>query len=233
MSEEEYRITGDHLKKINPNWTFEKWSYRHTFVAKMKYIDKVLSKIPKSSKIFDAGCGEGKLVDKYRALGYDITGMDMQYSSEFVKKGNILETGFDSDKFDVVVNLDVIEHMNFEDQEKLVKELSRILKPNGLLIMSVPNLAHLSSRWWFLLTGKLIRTAKPSYHPGDRPLREYIKMLKEFFVVEKVRGISPTIPVLFQITQVFPQYTNWLYKIISIFRVPSWCFNDIIFCRKK
>lgn len=230
---EDYRISGEHLKEINPNWTFEKWSYRHTFVAKMKYIDKLLSKVSKSARIFDAGSGQGVLVNKYREKGYDIMGMDIKYESKYVKKGNILDTKFKEGSFDYILNLDVIEHMSFEDQEKLVKELHRVLKKGGKLVMCVPNLAHLSSRIMMLFTGRLIRTAKPDYHPGDRPLAEYMKMLKQYFKVNKVKGLSPTIPVLFQLTQLFPPYFGWLYHILSIFAIPSWCFNDLIICEKR
>ncbi|MBW3003722.1 class I SAM-dependent methyltransferase [Candidatus Woesearchaeota archaeon] len=229
----EYRITGEHLKKIDPNWTFEKWSYRHTFVAKMKYIDKLLSKISKTAKIFDAGCGQGLLVNKYSDKGFDISGMDIQYQGKHVKKGNILNTGFQANHFDLVLNLDVIEHLVLEDQEKLIKELHRILKTGGTLIIALPNLAHLSSRFMFFFTGRLIRTAKPSYHPGDRPLAEYIKMLKTHFKIKKVKGVGVTIPVLFQLTQLWPAYFGWLYKILGLFAIPSWCFDDILICEKK
>lgn len=234
MRDEEYKITGEHLKKINPNWTFEDWSYRHTFVAKMKYIDKLLSKIDKSKKIFDAGSGQGLLVKKYREKGYDIVGMDLSYENNYVMKGNILKTGIKPSTYDIILNLDVIEHLDIQDHENLIKEFHRILKPGGQLIMSIPNLAHLSSRLLFLFTGKLIRTAKAEYHPSDRPIKEHIAILKKYFKVKKIKGISPTIPIIFQLTQLFPRYTYWLYSVNSIFSfMYNWCFNCIIICEKE
>lgn len=221
--------SGEHLKKINPNWTFDNWSYRHTFVAKMKYIERILRKVPKEAKILDAGCGQGLLVQEFHQRGYDTMGIDAFYSSELVKKDNILRNKFKDNTFDVILCLDVIEHFQLEEQEKLIKELTRIIKPGGKIIWSIPNLAHLSSRLWFLLTGRLLRTAKVSYHPGDRPISEYYALLKNHLSIEKKKGLSPTIPVLFQLTQLFPRYTGWLYWGLKPFQVVTgWCFNVVV-----
>ena len=128
----------------------------------------------------------------------------------------------------------MIEHLQLNEQENLVKELSRICKPKGKIIWSIPNMAHLSSRIFFLFTGKLLRTAKVSYHPGDRPINEYYPILSKYLEIKKKRGLSATIPILFQTTQVIPQYTGWLYWILKPFALISgWCFNVIIVSKKK
>jgi len=226
--------SGEHLKKINPKWTFERWSYRHTFVAKMKYIEKILKKVPKSYKILDAGCGQGLLVEEFKRRGYDISGIDAFYSSELVKKGDILNNDFENNQFDLILCLDVIEHFQLNEQEKLVKELTRIVKPKGKIIFSIPNLAHLSSRILFLIIGRLLRTAKADYHPGDRPIKEYYTIIKKHLQIENKKGLSATIPVLFQFTQLYPQYTYWLYYLLKPFQIFSdWCFNVIVVGKKK
>jgi len=229
----EQLYSGDHLKKINPNWSFKKWSYRHTFVAKMKYVTKLLEKTPKNHKILDAGCGQGLLVEHFRKKGYDISGIDAFYGSEYVEKGNLLQNKLVDNSFDVILCLDVIEHFPLLEQEKLIQELTRILKPTGKMIWSIPNQAHLSSRVLFLFTGKLLRTAKVDYHPGDRPINEYYRMLKKHLMITGTKGLSPTIPILFQATQVIPHYTGWLYTGLKPFSViPNWCFNVIVITQK-
>jgi SAM-dependent methyltransferase len=225
--------SGEHLLKINPNWTFEKWSYKHTFIAKMKYIEKLLSRIPKNWKILDAGCGQGLLVKEFRERGYNIIGLDAFYENEYVQKEDIFKNSFVADNFDLILCLDVIEHFNFEQQEELVVELTRLLKPTGKLVFSIPNLAHLSSRFMFLFTGRLIRTAKISYHPGDRPINEYLSFISKHLTIIQKKGLSPTIPVLFQLTQLFPTVTGWLYTLLKPFSIfYSWCFNVIIVGKK-
>lgn len=225
--------SGEHLKKINPKWTFKKWSYRPTFEAKMKYITSVLSKVPKNKKILDAGCGQGLLVEFLKRRGHDVIGIDAFYGSENVVKKDIFDNGFKENTFDLILCLDVIEHFPFSEQEKLVVELTRILKPGGVIIWSIPNMAHLSSRIAFLFLGRLLRTAKVSYHPGDRPIGEYYRMIRRHLKIVKKKGLSPTIPVAFQMVQLFPHLTGWLYCLLKPFGVFSnWCFNVVVVGKK-
>ena len=65
------------------------------------------------------------------------------------------------------------------EQAAALGEIRRVLRPEGSAIMSIPNLAHLASRWRFFFKGKLARTARVSKHPGDRPVAEYLSMLRE------------------------------------------------------
>jgi len=227
-----WAINGEHLKKINPAWTFEKWSYRHTFIAKMRYIEKFLLEQDKKLKILDVGCGQGLLVNHFHELGYDIKGIDKEYSSKLVMKQDIFKTKIKNNSYDLILCLDVIEHFDISEQEKLVKVLQRILKTDGRIVFSVPNMAHLSSRIMFLASGKLIRTAKIEYHPGDRPANEYKILFKKYFRIEEIKGISPAIPILFQITQKWPHLTGWLYFLIKWMTIPGWCFNVIFVCKK-
>jgi len=225
--------SGEHLKKINPKWKFDNWSYRHSFVAKMKYVERLLSGVSKEAKILDAGCGQGLLVKEFRRKGYEIMGIDAFYGSEYVKKDNILNNSFEDDSFDLILCLDVIEHFQKNEQETLVKELTRILKPNGRIIWSIPNKSHLSSRIFFFCP-KLTRTANPKYHPGDRPIKNYFPILRKHLKIERKKGISPTIPILFQLTQLFPKYTEWLYNLLEPFSTfYSWCFNVIVVGKKR
>ncbi len=227
--------SGEHLKKINPNWKFASWSYRHSFVAKMKHITSFLSTVSKDAKILDAGCGQGLLVNWCKERGHDIIGVDTFYGGELVKQEDILQTGFEADSFDVILCLDVIEHFGLLEQHKLIAELKRVLKPGGVIVWSIPNMGNLSSRVSFLLIGRLLRTARVSYHPGDRPIYEYCQLLKdEGLEITKKNGISATIPGFFQLTQLWPQYFGWLYFLLKPFQIiPNWCFNVVVYVTKK
>ncbi len=227
----EYKKRGDYHKKLDPHW-----SYYPTYLAKKKFVFNLLKKESKNSQILDMGCGEGVFVEELVSQGFkNVLGIDLNYSSELVKKENILETSFSPKQFDIILLLDVIEHMSFREQEKALKEIKRILKNDGKLIISIPNLAHFYSRISFLLKGSLKRTANIKKHPGDRPIGEYLQLLDNVgFQIKKIKGLFPTYPFLYNIIITFPAKTLWLYNFLNkTVAFPNFCFLNIFVCNKK
>jgi ubiquinone/menaquinone biosynthesis C-methylase UbiE len=53
--------------------------------------------------------------------------------------------------FDIVCSLEVIEHV--EDHFAFCREIARVLKPGGTVVISTPNVLNLNSRWRYLVTG--------------------------------------------------------------------------------
>jgi len=224
----EYRIKGEYHKQLDPNWI-----YYPIYIEKMKRIDELMQN-KKNFKILDAGCGEGALVVRYRKKGYDIKGFDLNYSSKYIKKGDITRIPFSNEKFDLVLCLDVLEHIEFEKQKEAIKELNRVLRKKGTLILGVPNLANFISRISFLLTGKLIRTSDIYRHKGDRPINEFIQLLKKNnFKIKKRVGLFPTFPLISILTKKIPSKVLILHKIYNfLLGYPNWCFENIIVCEK-
>ena len=194
---------------------------------------RFLNQLPANSKILDVGCGEGLLVEEYRTQGRDIVGLDLHYESAAVRRGDIIHMPFESGSMDVVLALDVIEHLQFPDQTRALSEIHRVLKPGGQFLVTVPNLAHFSSRLAFLLTGRLLRTSSIERHPGDRPYAEYRRLFAEQFEMERVRGLFPTFPISSLLTLAFPAGMLWWHRVLNtLFAWPSWCFLTAFWCRK-
>jgi 2-polyprenyl-3-methyl-5-hydroxy-6-metoxy-1,4-benzoquinol methylase len=61
---------------------------------------------------------------------------------------------FSDEEFDVVIMCETLEHLNFNPLP-VIKEINRVLKQNGILYLSLPNLACLNNRL-YLLEGKSI-----------------------------------------------------------------------------
>lgn len=224
----EYSERGDYHRQLDPNWR-----YYPIYVEKMRFVESFLAKLPRGSTILDMGCGEGILVEKFRRLGYDIAGLDLNYESEYVRRGDITATRLPEASVDVVLCLDVIEHLDFATQERAAREIARILKPGGTLLATIPNLAHLSSRLSFLLTGRLLRTSSIDRHPGDRPVHEYRQLFRRHFSLKRVRGIFPTFPISSLLTLVCPARMLWWHRILNRFAAyPNWCFLNIFECQK-
>ena len=87
----------------------------------------------------------------------------------------------------------------------------------------------------FALAGRLIRTASPSKHPGDRPIEEYLDLARRtgFELVER-RGIFPTVPVLTRAIRKSPARLAPLHRLLTrLLPVPGWCFlNVLLFTRR-
>lgn len=226
----EYIQKGDYHKNLDKNWPFYP-----VYLAKMRMVENYLSQNGAGKKILDLGCGEGVLVEKLKSQKYDIVGVDLNYESDFVLKRPITDTGFNDDSFDVVMCLDVLEHLDFNEQEKALDEIRRVLKPNGTLVLTLPNLAHLASRLSFLFSGKLLRTSDIARHKGDRPIREFIRLIKnKEFMIKKRRGLFPTFPIISFLTYYFPGKAGFLHKFYNIFLAyPNWSFLNFIICDNK
>ena len=194
---------------------------------------RYLDALPPGTRVLDAGCGEGVLVDEY-ASRLAISGVDVNYESERVAHASVTRLPFPDASFDRALCLDVLEHLAFEDQAGALGELFRVLAPGGELLVSVPNLAHLQSRVQFLLRGRLIRTASELKHPGDRPAGEYIQLAERAgFTLAARRGIFPTIPIVTRLIRHHPQSLaplhRWLTRLLP---VPGWCFLNLLTFRK-
>src|SRR5215204_1838563 len=202
----EYAARGDYHRTPDPSW-----DYYPTYLAKLRAVRRYLDAVPRSARVLDAGCGEGVIVDEY-ADRLDITGLDANYASARVTQGSLMALPFPDASFDRALCLDVLEHLQYEEQPRALAELFRVVRPGGELFVSVPNLAHLQSRIHFLLRGRLIRTASEFKHPGDRPAAEYIGLAgRAGFTLVARQGIFPTLPVVTRIIRKNPRRLLWLH----------------------
>lgn len=224
----EYASRGDYHRAPGRDW-----DYLPTYLAKMRQVRAWLDTLPPATRVLDAGCGEGVLVEEY-ATRLAIEGIDPNYSAAHVRQGSLLALPFDDATFDRVLCLDVLEHLSFEDQPRALAEIHRVLKPGGEALVSVPNLAHLQSRVQFALRGRLIRTASELKHPGDRPASEYLRLFaRAGFVLTRRRGIFPTIPVLTALIRRHPSSLGPVHRALTtLLPVPGWCFLNLFWLGK-
>lgn len=133
---------------------YETESHHFWHIAKREYVEMMIKKYTekKVKNILDIGCGTGKNMEELSKIG-TVFGVDS--SSEalgFCKKRGIvrLKKGFaekipyESERFDVVTILDVLEHVN---DKGAVTEMERVLKKKGIVIITVPAFPWLWSRW--------------------------------------------------------------------------------------
>jgi SAM-dependent methyltransferase len=225
----EYAARGDYHRTPDPTW-----DYYPTYIAKLEAVRRWLDVLAPATRVLDAGCGEGVLVDEY-AGRLAIEGLDPNYSSDCVRTGSLTALPYADGAFDRALCLDVLEHLSFEEQPRALAELHRVLRPGGELLVSVPNLAHLQSRIHFLLRGRLIRTASELKHPGDRPIDEYLTLaVRVGFELVARQGIFPTVPIVTRLIRRNPQSLLPLHRALTrVLPIPGWCFLNLLTFRKR
>lgn len=226
-----YEKYGDYHKNLNP-----KWSYTPTYLKKIDVVDNFIKFLDTNSKVIDIGCGEGVLVEKWIDKGIDITGIDLNYENNFVRRGDIRNMPYEDSTFDAVLFLDVLEHLEFCDQLDTLVEIKRIMKKAGRMLLIVPNLSHLNSRFRFFLRGDLDRTDDVINHIGERPIHENLNLIKEAgFGITELSGITFSAPFLYRglICKDAEKYL-WLHDIMEPLAklMPSLAMFNIFKCFK-
>ena len=120
--------------------------------------------LPKDAKILDFGCGEGALSQRLSDAGYQVDSVDIDEVS-FKASTHFIRLDFNSadlvsafiqehqEGYDCVLGIEVIEHI--ENHWEYIKNLKKLVRPGGYILLSTPNVTSWLSRFYFLFTGRL------------------------------------------------------------------------------
>lgn len=119
----------------------------------------LLQYISPGASVIDIGAGAGAFSQRARDLGYNVTALDIDEEKFTLNEIPFMKMDInegihlkDDTAYEAAVCLEVIEHV--ENPWNLLREIERILKPGGLLILSTPNTTSFLSRLSFLRTGQ-------------------------------------------------------------------------------
>lgn len=111
------------------------------------YIDK-LNKIKHDGKLLDIGCATGYMINKidqdsdWEVYGVELSKRPAEFAKNVLKlknitHGDLFSANYPDNFFDCINISDVIEHV--PNPVALLDECHRILQPNGIVILGVPN----------------------------------------------------------------------------------------------
>jgi SAM-dependent methyltransferase len=186
----------------------------------LKYLDfisEIEKDLKKDSKILEAGCGTGQtlslLSKRHKTYGLDISEPALKLAQNhciFPVLGSIFNIPFCDNTFDLVYNSGVIEHFRYPANIEAVKEMARVTKSSGKVIIIVPNtlcLWYKTGKFLAMLTKKFEFGYEEDYSPNrlkDTTKRAGLK-------VEKIFGLQVLPPLATNEIELLR--INWRKKI--------------------
>lgn len=160
------------------------------------FIKRSQKVLPTGSKILDAGCGLSSWLSPYLRKKYKIYGVDGEpeviqickylYPKAKYKVGNLYNLDYKNNQFDAVIMREVIEH--FKKPEIAVKEVNRILKPEGLYILTTPNytslLTYFIEHTYNRFFGGSCKPYKDDVHPSKFTPHTLTNLIEKYFTIE-------------------------------------------------
>ncbi len=118
---------------------------------------QIYNHVKENSLVFDVGCASGYFDEvlvkekKCTVIGLEIDEKDAKKAENFCKfvlRDDIESLSWEEKlkayKFDHIIFADVLEHL--KDPAKTLSRLNKYLKPDGTVLVSIPNIAHVSIR---------------------------------------------------------------------------------------
>lgn len=192
-NEEMYEKHGRGMPYSHPNWLYR--------LLEEQRVKAILENAEGCESILDVGCGEGHLLARMR--GKNVVGIDLSLAAlkEAAKKtkrlllrANAEKLPFQDNVFDAVVCSEVLEHL--PSPKKAFSELARVAKPNGKIIVSIPNEKRINSvkdAVWKLKLNALLFPRIPKRMTGEWHLHEF--GLQKLLETSKPLAPEKTIPI--------------------------------------
>ena len=191
-------------------------------------VEKLVLEEKTGRRILDIPCGEGAFTKRLQERNIDIVSADCVHTIKLpdtrFETANMNDTlPFEEGYFDGIVCIDGIEHI--EKQFDFVRECNRILKKDGYLIISTPNISALRSRFRWLITGFHGKCKTPLNEKCPTPA-DHINMISfpELRYILETNGFTVK-----KITTNRVKLVSWLYLLF----VPFSFMNTLYWFKKE
>jgi 2-polyprenyl-3-methyl-5-hydroxy-6-metoxy-1,4-benzoquinol methylase len=190
--------------------------------------------LPRCAKILDAPCGDGEVSIELAKLGFEISGVDMvdellpearaALDGRFRLADITRQLPWPDASFDLILCIEGIEHL--EDAFSFIREMHRLVKPGGILIVTTPNVISLRSRMRFFSSGFYNCDPRPLDESARHPLHHIgLRTFPELRYLLHVSG--------FQLVDVAGTHTKPISYAYSIFAPWMWLYTRVAFRKEK
>jgi ubiquinone/menaquinone biosynthesis C-methylase UbiE len=131
---------------------------KYGLVRRQRVCELVKHLVPRGHRILEVSCGRGEILKGLQDEGYAVQGTNCTrypYCPDSIRADTGVDIlrglPYESGNYDCVILSEVIEHLS--DHAAAVKEICRVAKNGGYVIVVTPNMMKINSRINFLLTG--------------------------------------------------------------------------------
>lgn len=169
------------------------WSWGAKYLGGLERVLRALSKIEFDS-VVDIGCGDGRFLGELSKVRPDVDKVGIDYSDRAIAYAKAFNPGLDfrcvdlticdlGRKFDIATMIEVLEHIPLGQIEQFLLGVAQVLKPDGVLVLTVPHSNKpVSSKHFQHFTSRSLRAVLSKYfeveviEPFDRE-RRWLRLL--------------------------------------------------------
>ncbi len=180
----------------------------------------------KDKIILDIGCGDGiyesllnrKILDNNLFVGLDVSEEQIKKSQNYFQRLiscniDFENLPFENESVDYIIFSEVLEHLFHPD--KAISEITRVLKKNGLLFFTCPNLSHLDIRLSMLFfgTSEFIDYERNKEHIRFFSFKTLKNIFSDYRAIE-YKGVGPlALPRIFISYRIpFPRFIQKIFN---------------------
>jgi len=191
------------LKKVKDDYEIIATDYSASRPASWRELSIFNDLVKDGDRVLDLGCGHGRLIELFPGKNINYLGVDSsknlldiarkRYPKYNFLLADALNLPLPNDLFDAIFSIAVLHHIpSHELRIKFFEEVKRVLKPNGILVLTVWNLFRLKTLP-LLLRYSLLKTlglSKLEYGDVLVPWANKAKRYYHYFTKKEMRKLA-------------------------------------------